>query len=131
MGTIIRQNIMKNIAYYRKLNGYTQKELATILGVKNSSVSNWEQGANAPDIETIFELCKLFKISVSDMFGCDVIDGDSIRISGIEKDVILAYRSSENLEKEMVHKILNIPYTKDSKGDSATTTKYGTTKKII
>ena len=117
MGTIIRKNIMKNIAYYRKLNGYTQKELATILGVKNSSVSNWEQGANAPDIETIFELCKLFKISVSDLFGCDVIDGDSMRISGIEKEIVLAYRTADGVEKEMVHRVLNIQNKDKSKGD--------------
>ncbi len=108
MGTIIRQNIMKNIAYYRKQNGYTQKELATCLGVKNSSVSNWEQGANAPDIETIFELCKLFKISVSDMFGCDIVEGDSMRISGIEKEIILAYRHADSVDKEMVHRVLNV-----------------------
>lgn len=118
MGNIIRQNIMKNIAYYRKLNGYTQKELANLLGVKNSSVSNWEQGANAPDIETIFKICQLFKISVSDMFGCDVVEGNSMRISGIEKEIILAYRNSDNIGKEMVHRALNINASIELKGDN-------------
>ena len=117
MGNIIRQNIMKNIAYYRKLNNYTQKELATILGVKNSSVSNWEQGANAPDIETLFEICKLFKISVSDMFGCDIVTGDSMRISGIEKEIILAYRNSDTVGKEMVHRALKIEDISEGKMD--------------
>lgn len=117
MGNIIRQNIMKNISYYRKLNGYTQKELASILGIKNSSVSNWEQGLNAPDIETIFELCKLFKISVSDMFGCDIIESNSLKVVGLEKDIIVAYRNADSVEKEMVHRALNISNTNDLKGD--------------
>lgn len=120
MGTLIRQNIMKNIAYYRKLNGYTQKELAALLGVKNSSVSNWEQGANAPDIETLFQICKLFKISVSDMFGYDIVEGDSMRISGIEKEIILAYRKTDTIGKEMVHRALNVET--DGKGDAQITT---------
>lgn len=120
MGNIIRQNIMKNISYYRKLNGYTQKELATVLGIKNSSVSNWEQGLNAPDIETIFELCKLFNISVSDMFGCDIMESDSLKVFGIEKDIVIAYRNADSVEKEMVHRALNINTSTDLKGDVST-----------
>lgn len=117
MSKIVRQNIMKNIAYYRKLNGYTQKELASILGVKNSTVSNWEQGANAPDIETLFEICKLFNISVSDMFGCDVVSGDSMRVSGIEKDIILAYRRADENTKEIIHLSLRLK-SANLKGDT-------------
>lgn len=111
MSTIIRENITKNISYYRKLHGYTQKELANILGIKNSSVSNWEQGQNAPDIETIFKLCQLFQISVSDMFGCDVIEGESIRVTEFEKEILLAYRKSDSIGKELVHRALHLDET--------------------
>lgn len=68
MGTI-RDEISKNLLYYRKKNGLTQKELADKLGVKNSAVSNWEKGLNSIDIETLFEACKVFNISINDMYG--------------------------------------------------------------
>lgn len=43
MGTV-RDEIAKNLLFYRKKLGLTQKELSIKLGVKNSAVSNWEKG---------------------------------------------------------------------------------------
>ena len=65
----IRDEISKNLLFYRKKSGMTQKELAELLGVKNSAVSNWEKGVNSIDIETLFKACTIFKISVNDMYG--------------------------------------------------------------
>ena len=65
----IRDEISKNLLFYRKKSGMTQKELANLLGVKNSAVSNWEKGVNSIDIETLFKACTIFKISVSEMYG--------------------------------------------------------------
>lgn len=65
----IRDNISKNIMFYRKKNGFTQNQLAAQLGVKSTTVSSWERGANAPDIETLYSVCRLFNISLDDMYG--------------------------------------------------------------
>lgn len=40
----VKEEIAKNLLYYRKKAGYTQKEFAKLLGVRNSAVSNWESG---------------------------------------------------------------------------------------
>ena len=40
----VREEIAKNLLYYRKVNKITQKQLATYLGVNSSAVSNWENG---------------------------------------------------------------------------------------
>lgn len=105
----IRDNIRKNIARYRKMNGYTQKELADIIGAKNSTVSNWEQGANSPDIEMIFTLCQLFKISVAEMYGCDTVQNETaLTVNGFERDIILAYRKADDISKAMVLRALGI-----------------------
>lgn len=65
----IRDEISKNLLFFRKRSGMTQKELANLLGVKNSAVSNWEKGVNSIDIETLFKACTIFNISVNDMYG--------------------------------------------------------------
>lgn len=104
----IKKNITKNIAFYRKKNKITQKELAEKLNLKNSSVSNWEQGANAPDIDVIFKICQIFNISLSDLFGCDAVSEDSILVYGSERALIEAYRTADNIDKEIVLRTLNL-----------------------
>ncbi|MDD3206734.1 MAG: helix-turn-helix transcriptional regulator [Lachnospiraceae bacterium] len=107
MGSL-RDNISSNIAYYRKLNKLTQKELGEKLGVKSTTVSNWEQGANAPDMEILFDLCKLFNISVTDVFGCDSIESDNFHITPEEKDIVIAYRVTDEIGKESVKRLLGV-----------------------
>jgi len=47
----------------RKNKGLTQKQLAEMIGAKHTSVSNWENGQNYPDVETIELLCGALDIS--------------------------------------------------------------------
>lgn len=65
----IKQNIQKNIAKIRKLNGLTQKELASKLGISSTNVSSWEQGKSSPDVDTLIEICKILNTSVVEMYG--------------------------------------------------------------
>lgn len=65
----VREQIAKNIQYYRKKRKLTQKELARQLGVNNSAVSNWETGANSIDIDTLFRVCKILGVTANDMYG--------------------------------------------------------------
>lgn len=48
----------------RKSLGYSQEELAKIINVHQTAVSQWEQGRTTPDIETIKKLASLFNVSV-------------------------------------------------------------------
>lgn len=67
---IVRDNIASNIAFHRKRLKMSQKDLAEKIGAKSvTTVSSWERGANAPDVETLFKLCDLFGISVDAMYG--------------------------------------------------------------
>lgn len=64
-----RENIAKTISRYRKCLGIKQSELAKKLNVAPSSISAWENGSNAPDIEILAELCDIFNISMDEMYG--------------------------------------------------------------
>ena len=51
----VKEELANNIRKYRKERGLTQKELADLVGVKNSAVSNWESGQNSIEIELLFK----------------------------------------------------------------------------
>lgn len=61
--------IAENIRFYRKRANLTQKQLAEKLGVKNSAVSNWENGQNFIGISVLPRLCHLLGITTDQIYG--------------------------------------------------------------
>lgn len=68
MSDNVKETIAKNLLYYRKKNKITQKALAEQLGVKHNAISAWENGVNSIDIDTLFRVCKIFGVTVNDMY---------------------------------------------------------------
>lgn len=66
-----------NIKKYRELKGLTQKQVAdTISKIKNHKVSknivsNWENGLNKPDADTIEILLGIFGVDANTLLGWD------------------------------------------------------------
>lgn len=117
--TTIKNKIAANISFYRKQLGITQKDLACILGVKTTTVSTWERASSLPDAETLFELCQIFHIALSDIYGCDTATmKESFPTSDFEKKMLEKYRTADTISKEMVHRALGLNI-------SAETTKVG------
>ncbi|MGN1123528.1 MAG: helix-turn-helix domain-containing protein [Eubacterium sp.] len=48
----------------RTKNGLSQDALSEILGISRQSISKWEQGNSAPDIENIKKLADYFNVSI-------------------------------------------------------------------
>jgi len=55
--------IGKYIAFKRKEQGLTQKQLAEKLNMSDKSVSKWERGICLPDVTVYLELCEILGIS--------------------------------------------------------------------
>lgn len=53
----------------RTESGMSQKEFAASLNVSPSKYNKWENGVNAPDLETISSLATHFNVSVDYLFG--------------------------------------------------------------
>lgn len=51
----------------RMFSGYTQSELAKMLGVTPGAVSQWEQGKTAPNIKLLKPLAGLLGMSVEEL----------------------------------------------------------------
>lgn len=91
-----RDNLSKNIKKYRKQMHMSQKALAEAVGAKSlTTVSSWERGANAPEIETICKLCEVFKIPISELIGFEyfdsIVDLDALKKEIKEMDAIENY----------------------------------------
>ena len=65
----VRNEIAEKLLYYRKLKGITQRQLAESIGVKHNSISAWEKGTNAIDIEVLYRICRVLDITISDIYG--------------------------------------------------------------
>lgn len=52
----------------RKLSGMTQEQFAEKLNVSRQTISKWETGNTSPDLESIVRVCKIFHVSLDDLF---------------------------------------------------------------
>ena len=57
-----------NIAYYRKLGGYSQIEFAELLNISRTHMSRIETAECAPSIDLIFEICAILNIPTEKLF---------------------------------------------------------------
>lgn len=56
--------ISKRLQDLRIANGYTQKQLAGKLGIKNySTISSWEIGKSEPSLSMFSKLCEIYNIT--------------------------------------------------------------------
>ena len=53
----------------RKEKGYTQQELANILGVGKSTISMYEVGERVPDYDMLAKIAQVFNVDINILFG--------------------------------------------------------------
>ena len=65
----------------RRNAGITQKELASFVNAKHNSVSNWENGQNMPDPDTIVDICEALNVSAGFLLGNETPDAEVPKLS--------------------------------------------------
>ena len=60
--------LAENILKYRKISGFSQRELAQKLGVTFQAVSKWETARSAPDIASLPIMAEIFECSIDELF---------------------------------------------------------------
>ena len=61
----------------RKKNGWSQEELAEMLGVSRQSVSKWEGAQAVPDLQKILKLAEIFGVSTDYLLKDEIEEADS------------------------------------------------------
>ncbi len=86
----------------------TQQELGNIINVTKVSICNYESGNRMPSIETLVDICNLFKVDLDYLIGTDlyaVSDNDSnygLRMAKDEIDVIKELRKHLDLYNSLM-----------------------------
>lgn len=107
----VKNEIAKNLTYYRKQQQMTQEDLGKQLDVKRNTISSWESGVNSIDADAMFQICHILNISVSDLFG-QFANSIPISLNPEEYELILKYRSTPSIGQKAVHALLDV-YTQN------------------
>ena len=68
----------ENLVELRKLNNYSQEELAELIGVSRQTLSKYETGESLPDIEKCRQLAEVFSVTVDDLVSYEKNDADNL-----------------------------------------------------
>ena len=55
----------------RTLKKYTQKDIASLLGISVTCYAGYEQGYREPDFKTLVKLCKVLGVSADYLLGLE------------------------------------------------------------
>ena len=64
-----------NLEMLRKLNGYSQEEIAEKIGVTRQAYAKWERGTTKPDVEKASQLAQVYGISLDRLMGSEIEGG--------------------------------------------------------
>ncbi len=88
-------NLGANIRYFRKNKGFTQEELAGMLGVTPQAVSRWESEAGLPDVSMIVPIAQTLNITTDALLGYQVQSQDD-RVAGMVFEKMKEFENVEN-----------------------------------
>ena len=94
------------IKEYREELQLTQKELAEKVGSVQRNISNWENGINEPDCETIVRLAQLFDITIDELFGKESPSGGSQPFVGLEYTILKCVRQLTEAQRYALKQFL-------------------------
>lgn len=63
--------LAKNIKSFRKTCNMTQEQLAEMMNVSVQAVSKWECGKSIPELSSLYDLSKIFKVTIDEIVSND------------------------------------------------------------
>lgn len=87
MSTNFKIKFGKRIKELRKRKGYTQEQIAEIVGIEPPNISKLEKGIHFPQPENIERLASALDVKVNEMFDFEHLGGKSYMVENIHKFV--------------------------------------------
>lgn len=109
-GEILNSYLIEKLKEGRLNKGLKQSDVTKLTGIKNTTLSNYENGNTEPDMDTFLKLCKTYELDyaelLSEAYGYH-LPGLSIDIKKSDVDLIRKYRSLDPFGQETVNMILD------------------------
>ena len=64
-----------NLLMLRRLNGYSQEELAEKIGISRQAYAKWESGATIPDVEKCALLAEVYGTTIDSLIKTETMEG--------------------------------------------------------
>ena len=97
--------IVEQLKKGRLNKGLKQSDVAKKIGIKNTTLSNYENSVTEPNMDTFSELCKLYELDfvslMEEAYGIE-ISGKNFHMKSSEIEMIKKYRDLDDHGKEMV-----------------------------
>lgn len=98
-------NLGEKIAEFSMKRGLSQRELATMIGVTETTISRYIKGTREPKLEIISNLATVFGTTVDDLIGEQKIDDSKGSYPKIKK---LIARNSKNLTMTEKRELIDV-----------------------
>lgn len=89
------------IAEERKNKGYTQRQLADILGISDKTISKWERGNGFPEVSLLLPLCKQLEITVNELLTGERVSRDEYQKKA-EENIMNLVRETQESKKKII-----------------------------
>lgn len=99
----LKEEVAKNILFFRNKKGFSRKELAQKIDVTVAAISHWENARNSMDMDTLHKICKVLNVSIVDMFGRFAPPSEE-GYSSEEKNLIFKVRQLNEIGKKYIEK---------------------------
>lgn len=101
--------LAQNLKYLRKQHNFTQKEIATKLGLKDhSTIGKWENGTNEPTFSTAVELAKIYDINIDDLVNIDLTITTSPQENKLQDYPVVFTDSDIPLAKQYLNEMFSV-----------------------
>ena len=64
-----------NLVILRKMNGYSQEQIAEKIGISRQAYAKWESGATIPDIDKASALAQVYGVSIDSLIKTETAEG--------------------------------------------------------
>ena len=64
---VMNMDISERLQELRKKEGYSQEQVAEMLGLSRQAISKWESGQGKPEIDNIIKLTEIYNVSADDI----------------------------------------------------------------
>lgn len=106
----MNEYLIKKLREGRLNKNYKQSDVTKLTGIKNTTLSNYENGVTEPDIDTFLQLCELYELDYAEVLGEAYglnVQGTNFDIKPSEIEHVKKYRDLDDHGRDMVDTVLD------------------------